>query len=152
MQAKLKTVNTPTQTGNKPCCSTRCKTCNMIMKEESFTSHSTGNKHRTRFSFTCKTNNLVYLIQCSKCGLQYVGETENRLHIIMNDHRSDINIRMTDKPVAAHFNQPNHSLDDLQVMGIEKIHTNNAKWRKQRESYWIFTLDTMTPTGMNLDE
>ena len=35
-------------------------------------SHSTGIKHRTRFSFTCKTKNLVYLIQCS---LQYVGET-----------------------------------------------------------------------------
>ena len=80
------------------------------------------------------------------------GETENPLHIRMNGHRSDINTRKLDKPVAAHFNQPDHSLNDLRVMGIEKIHTNSGQWRKQRESYWIFTLDTMTPKGMNLDE
>ena len=67
------------------------QTCNVIMRKDSFTSHSIGIKHRTRFSFTCKTKNLVYLIQCSNCGLQYVGETKNPLHIRMNGHRSDIN-------------------------------------------------------------
>ncbi len=68
--------------------------------------------------FACKTKNLVYLIQCKICGLQYVGEMENPLHIRMNGHRSDINTRKIEKPVAAHFTQPNHSLNDLQVMGI----------------------------------
>ena len=149
MLAKLKKDSTPTQTGNNPCFNSHCKTCNIKMRKDSFTSHSTGIKHRTRFSFTCKTKNLVYLIQC---GLQYVGETENPLHITMNGHKSDINTRKLDKPVAAHFNQPDHSLNDLRVMGIDKKHTNSAQWRKQRESYWIFTLDTMTPKGINLDD
>ena len=39
----------------------------------------------------------------------------------MNEHRSDIRIGKTEKPVAAHITLPGHSLDDLEVMGIEKI-------------------------------
>ena len=58
---------------------------------------------KTMLSFTCKTRNLIYLIQCRKCGLQCVGETANPFHIRMNGHRSDINTRKTDKPVAPHF-------------------------------------------------
>ena len=127
------------------------RTCHMI-REETFKSHSTGTTHKTRSTFTCKTRNLVYLIQCRKCGLQYVGETANPLHIRMNGYRSDIHTWKTDKPVAAHFNLPDHTLDDLQVMGIEKIHNNDTEWRKHRESYWIFTLDTLAPTGMNLED
>ena len=34
------------------------------------------------------------------------------------------NTKKLEKPVAAHFNQPDHSLKDLQVMGIEKINEN----------------------------
>ena len=48
-----------------------------------------------------------------KCGVQYVGETENHLHIRINSHRSDIHTKKTEKPVAAHFCQPDHSVDDL---------------------------------------
>ena len=57
-----------------------------------------------------------------------------------------------EKPVAAHFTQPDHSLEDLQVMGIEKIHREDATLRKLRESYWISTLGTMAHTGMNIDD
>ncbi len=55
-----------------------------------------------------------------RCGFQYVGETEKPLHIRMNGHRSGINTRKIEKPVAAHYTQPNHSLNDLQVMRKEK--------------------------------
>ena len=59
--------------------------------------------------------------------MQYVGETENALHIRMNGHQSDITMKMLDKPVATHFNQPDHSLDDLRVMWIEKIEDHNSR-------------------------
>ena len=70
----------------------------------------------------------------------------------MNGHRSDIWTRKLEKPVAAHFCQPDHSLVDLEVRGKEKIHNNNTSWRKERESYWSFTLRRLAPEGMNLDE
>ena len=72
--------------------------------------------------------------------------------IPMNGHHSDIRTRKTEKPVATHFCQPDHSLEDLEVRGIEIIHNNSTQWRRERESFWIFTLRTLAPDGMNLDE
>ena len=97
---------------------------------------------------------MVYMISCNKCNMQYVGETENALHIRMNGHRSDITTKKLDKPVAAHFNQPDHSLEDLRVMGIEKIedYNNTRKRRKLRERYWIFELRMLTPEGLNIED
>ena len=70
----------------------------------------------------------------------------------MDEHHSDIRTRKTKKPVAAHFCQSDHSIEDLEVRGIEKIHDNNTWWRRERESFWIFTLRSLAPDGMNLDE
>ena len=86
-----------------------------------------------------------------KCKLQYVGETENALHIRMNGHRSDIKNRRLEKPVAKHFNLANHSLKDLLIFVIEKIHRDDVGFRKAKESYWIQTLRSLTPEGLNLD-
>ena len=82
-------------------------------------------------------------------GLQYSLRQED---VRTADMALDI-LQKTDKPAAAHFNLPDHSLDDLQLShGIEKIHNNGMGWRKHRESYWIFTLDTMAPAGINLED
>ena len=70
----------------------------------------------------------------------------------INGHRSDVMTCKIDRLVAAHFCQPDHSLENLQVMRIEKSHKECTKWRQERESYWIFTLKTLTPNGLNLDE
>ena len=147
--AELKNSGPPsTQTGNYQC---KDKRCHAIHVKSSLKKHI--HKQNKWSKAQCEqTRNLVYLIQCKKCGLQYIGETENPLHIRINGHRSDINTRKTEKPVAAHFNQPDHCLQDLQVMGIEKIHTNDTTRRKLIESYWIFTKETLTPSGMNVDE
>jgi len=76
----------------------------------------------------------------------------NPLHTQMKGHCSDIRTGKIDKPVAAHFTQRDHSLEDLQVMGIEKISREDTTLRKLHESYWISTLGTLAPTGMNIDE
>ena len=55
-------------------------------------------------------------------------------------------------PVAAHFKQPNQSLEDLEVMGIHKFHRDDTTCRKHRKSYWMFELDTLVPSGLNIDD
>ena len=55
-----------------------------------------------------------------------------------------------DKPVTEHFNMTGHSSDDLSMMVIEQIMAGSAR-RKQRESFWIHTLQTLAPDGLNLD-
>ena len=72
-------------------------------------------------------------ISCKKCGLQYVGETENALHIRMNGHGSNIRKKKTEKEVAAHFCQLDQTVEDLQVKETEKIHRSSTQWRRERE-------------------
>ena len=78
----------------------------------------------------CRTNNVVYLIECAKCSIQYIGEAENTLQVCLTGHWSDISHRRLDRPVAHHFNQLHHSLKDLTIMIIEKIHREDANFRK----------------------
>ncbi len=54
--------------------------------------------------------------------------------------------------VASHFNLPDHSIEDLEVLGFEKIHDNDPGRQKMRESYWSFELQSLTPQGLNLDK
>ena len=127
VRAKLNTPAPPTNTGNNMCGHARCKCCKEIVTTNHFRSHSTGRQYNIRAHITCKARNLVYMISCKKCGLQYVRETETPLHIRMNGHHSDIRTKKLDKPVAAHFSQPDHSAEDLEVRGIEEIHDNGIQ-------------------------
>ena len=91
-------------------------------------------------SATCKTKSVVYLIECSKCGIQYVGRTKNALQKRFTSHRSDIKHNRTWKPVAAHFNQDGHSKEDLTIMVIDQ--EDDVKKLRKRERHWINELET----------
>ena len=59
-------------------CTSRCVTCQEhILESDSFKSHTTGAHHKIRGHITC--TNLIYLISCRICGIQYIGETKNSL-------------------------------------------------------------------------
>ena len=100
---------------------------------------STGHIHQVRATATCKTRNVIYLIECKCCRLQYVGETKNPLHVRLNGHRNDIKHHNIEKPVAAHFCSPNHTLSDLTIMVLEQMRSQDDLLRKRRESFWIYT-------------
>ena len=102
-------------------------------------------------SANCKTANVVYVIKCKKFNNRNVGETETALHIQMNGHRSDIKHQRLEKPVTAHFNSEGHSLQDLSISVIEQIHREEASYGRAKESYWIQTLQSLAPEGLNLD-
>ena len=68
-----------------------CKTCVMLITSPEFTSNLTGKTYYTK-SFEpldCSTKNVIYGIECTLCGLLYVGETRQTLRSRMNQHRYD---------------------------------------------------------------
>ena len=83
------------------------------------------------------TRNVVYLIECRRCAIQYVGETENALRVRLTGYWLEIEHRRIEKPVAEHFSLPDDSMDDLQVMVIDKIYREDNEYRKRKESRWI---------------
>ena len=79
----VRAVFTPTPfkpPGNYPCGASRCKTCPILRVTDEFSSHTTGQSFKVKFHASCKSSNVVYLITCRRCGLQYVGETSQLLH------------------------------------------------------------------------
>ena len=86
----------PTQyhsSGFWPCgADTRCACCKTYGHfTQTVTSTTTGEKITLQQRTTCRTSNFIYLIECSKCDNQYIGETRNPIHHWANQHRSDIN-------------------------------------------------------------
>ena len=63
-------------------CGKNCATCPYISDGlTNFTFFSTGETNPIKSNLTCETKNLIYLIQCNRCNLQYIGETKRRLKL-----------------------------------------------------------------------
>ena len=120
------------------------QTCLILKTTKEFTSKTTGKRFTIKMHALCKTSNIVYLIECRRCGLQYVGESGQPLHKRMNGHRFDITHgRIEVSPVATHFNSAGHSEVDLSVCVVDRRWTEDVILRKNHESKWIRTLGTM---------
>ena len=94
-------------------------------------------------SMDCTTENIVYLITCRKCGIQYVGETGQKLRSRINNHRNRLR-KMTNLYLYNHFYSDGHTEDDINIMPIEKITSDGAassSRRLEREDYWCRELD-----------
>ena len=80
-----------------------------------------------------------------------MAETIQPLHLRINGHRYNIKHgKMEESPVAEHFHGEGHTLADVTVVAINKIHSHDSCLLKIGESRWIRTLGTSYPSGMNL--
>lgn len=94
-------------------------------------------------------SNCVYIIICSRCGKQYVGETKNSISMRMWQHRYNIkNRKKTDTPIVKHFIL--HGLQSLEVAGLQSNSCWTDRERKTKERMWIRWLDTKEPSGLNI--
>ena len=118
-----------------------------MQERDTFTSHSNSTSHQIRGSITYSTSNVIYLISCRVCGIQYVGETRTILKRRFYGHRSKVNTKKLDTPVGQHFNLPNHSITDMILQGIESLGTRPDTVRASREKMWMRRLRTMFLTS-----
>jgi hypothetical protein len=136
--------------GCRKCVNTRCRTCNLLQEGKWFRSCRTGKRFQVRGAVTCTTRNLVYLIGCRKCNLQYVGETGLSLRDRVNCHLSCIRKTVATTPLAIHWRQSAHRMSDLTIQGIEVFPPDaSAEHRKLKETTWQNLLQTCHPMGIN---
>ena len=139
--------------GNYRCA--HCAQCNFTTKSHTFTHPLTGKRFDVKGIITCTTQNVVYLLKCP-CGLGYVGKTTRALKTRISEHRSSIRNQDPKSPVAMHFMSAKHNVASLKYQGIEHVKCPRRggdvnRLLLQRESFWIYTLNTMSPKGMNED-
>ena len=99
----------------------------------------------------CKNANVIYILECSVCGLQYVGESKQPFHKRLNKQRSDL-AKKPFLPVSQHFGLSDHSLEYFNRMKILVIE-QNCLWsdlqRENRERFRIKELLVLHPDGIN---
>ena len=103
--------------GITPCGKPRYKTCDHIHQGGTITKQQ--ETYPIRDSFTYQSKNLVYLLTCSICNKQYVGETEQTLNRRCRGHESNMR-RPNDNIVSKHYREYNHTSDDYIVTAIDK--------------------------------
>ena len=132
------------------CKKSRCIICTKhLVQTPTFSSASTSQTFTIRHKMTCETSNLIYLLFCSKCQKsQYIGETKCSLKQRFYQHRSNIN-KNAGTLVTLHFNQNDHSLEDMRCIAIEKVFSDVHSRRLAREAFWIKKLQTLSPHGLN---
>ena len=135
---------------SQSCNRRRCSHCKNIVKSDVCTSSRTQNSFNLRFSTDCTSQNVIYLIECKRCNMQYVGQTNQQVSKRMNSHRFDINNFDSQgyaSNVALHFNSYPHSIADFSFLPIDVV--KDEMTRLCKETYWIHKLDTLHPKGMN---
>lgn len=140
--------NTGISDGCYRCNHPRCRACNFILQTTAFSSTHNKRTYQIHGNINCRTTNVIYLIQCKNCNLQYIGQTSRALADRINDHLSYIRTMKTNTPTGLHFNLPGHSINDLRVVGIEQALSASASL-PILERKWQQLLQTHFPHGIN---
>ncbi len=136
-------------------------TCKYI-KETNVVYDKNGIAIPLKQNLDCQSKDIVYLIECSNCGIRYVGETSQKLKDRINQHRSDIK-RKQYTTVATNLAQHCPNIEHFSVTPLEKIdrmipesYTFLGKMDcadeiklLQKEQLWIHRFNTLIPNGLN---
>lgn len=91
--------------------------------------------------------NVIYCIQCQTCGKLYIGQTKNTLLQRLKQHLYAINKTSKDTYLYQHFRL--HGSEQLIIMGLESGSWWTDRQRLRRETFWVQTLKTYFPNGLN---
>ena len=147
VRAKLKSEQSKPR-GFFKCNDNRCFTCPFTENTESVTCTNTSIAYQIKQHITCKSYNVIYLITCKRCQKQYIGKTNNPLHIRFTGTRSQIKTKKND-PVARHFNSNGHSISDVHITPFDLLPFADSHTLLNKETYWIKVFNVVQPHGIN---
>ena len=109
------------------------KPCNRSLSQKSI---------KINASVDCNSKNTVYCIFCNKpgCNQIYVGQSQRELKQRFSEHKTSVRTNAK-KVVGQHFNEPGHSIYNMEVAAIEKVFDRGRKIIEKRESMWIENLE-----------
>lgn len=134
------------QGSSKPCDGPKCLKCPLIVKCSVIKIRD--KTYYLNDNFDCNSKEVVYIINCFKCNVFYVGQTGNPIRTRIQGHLGDI-VHKRDTSIARHFNASAHDLNvHFRFCPIE--HVPEPNYRLLRESKLIEYFDTIFPRGLNI--
>ena len=140
-----------------PCCSTRPSLCcTQVLNTQTFISQPTKRTFNTLHKPTCKSQCVIYLMECILCKIQYVWKSEIPFNLRLSNHRKDVNNSQV-IPAWNHFKMHGHNFVKHgkfalieQLTEILNVGKDTLRLRlKQREDFWIIKLEALAPKGPN---
>ena len=123
--------------------------CKQIVHTATFRSKQTNRIFHIYHNLNCKSKYAIYLLECTKCKIQYVGKAETEFNIRFNNHWKDV-WKPDAIPASHHFSGKNHNFNShAKFIMIEQIHhvdintEKNKERLKERENFWILTIETL---------
>ena len=142
----------------KPCKKPRGSWCRHINDTQTFKSTQSEREYRILHRVNCQSPWVIYMIECKKCNLQYIGKSETSVNIRLNNHRNHVKTAVNSCELTEHFlqNRRSHSFDnDIGVTVIEQIRKmemtkdSRKELLRVREIFWQRKLNTIQPGGLN---
>ena len=139
-----------------PCINKTCRYCPKLNKSGRITCSVTKRDYVAKHNVTCKSSNLIYCKSCKRCGIQYVGQTKNRLMDRFQSHFYNIGHNKSGSEIGKHFNTNGHqSLLDVEITILDFAHADPAATMSKNlrdliEYNWIQRMHTNAPTGSNI--
>ena len=164
VRAKLPSLTQGTGCGK--CGGSRCDVCNYIEASHTFSDKNGARIFDIRKGvLNCNSTNVIYLMQCKVCALQYVGSTINKFRYRFNNYKSkhtQYRYKFSNSTLQtgnliqqasfhSHFCQSDHNgLSDWSVKLIDQAHDEGSL--RRQESFWQHKLKTFSPDGLNEKE
>ena len=157
VKAALKS-NTPKTTPYpiQSCQKQDCQTCKLIKRRDKLPQNN--REYKLAKDVNCQTNNVIYLLECTCCKTQYVGETKRNFLTRFKEHLADIR-HNRDTPISKHFNLNSHKMAATPAQLIPTIlsrivgHPDRTMdVRKNKEKMWIHTLRSTAPHSIKVRE
>ena len=141
--------------GSGKCNGKRCEVRKNVLKTDTFTCNNNQTTYKTNHKFDCNRNCLVYLITCNKCLKQYARQTVDMFTSRWNNYKDksrkfDREGDCMQRHLNEHFQLPGRT-GFLQANYVTLIDKTDPKAHTKREDYWIHTLKTKAPIGLNVN-
>ena len=125
--------------------------CQVLEENNQFKSFQTKEQYRIRQDINCKSENVIYLVTCKRCGLQGVRSCLVLSQRVSN-YITSIEKRKPSCKIEQHFTKPGHTINDYSVLGIVKLENpprDPTGRLREFEGYWMIKLNTLEPFGLN---
>ena len=135
--------------GFKHCKRLSCNMCKFSPQfAKSITSSRTNETFQIKSDLSCESKNVIYCITCKKQDKncknkpQYIGQTSRRVFERFNEHKASVKPN-SKKAVGSHFSSNGHNVNDMEIVPLEYVTSNDPWIRMSREKYFINKFDPL---------
>ena len=88
-------------------CYKPCNICPYVLNSKEICSSKTKEKFEMKGYYTCNTTGVIYLISCTKCKMQYIGQTGRKLVDRIKEHLNYICLQK--QATGKHYKSNGHN-------------------------------------------